>query len=104
MSFHHLSVETACDIFIQADRTTYFCIPHPHSIPLVVTSVCRCWRNAALACQPLWKFYEIRGSNLVYNGSTFVARAGDRPVYVLASEGASLLNKSVCSLFTNRTV
>lgn len=103
MPFHDLSVETACEIFLQADRTTPARLPDPKSIALVVTSVCKSWRNTAIFYQPLWMVYHVTGSALVKNGSTFLARAGNLPVYAILATGP-LHNKWVYNLFTTRQV
>lgn len=100
MPIQDLSVETACEIFILADRSHRFYLPNPLSLPLVVAAVCKSWSNAALACQPLWKFYEI--STRFHNGSTFLARAGNSPVHVIVCKGVFICH--LYSLFTNRTV
>lgn len=81
MPFHDLVLEVVCEIFLQANNVTLARLPDPRSMPVVVSSVCKGWRNAAIHYRSLWTSYQIEGSSLVRNGSLFLARAGHLPVY-----------------------
>lgn len=104
MAFHSLSVETACDIFMEANRTSPACLPDPSSIPLVVTAVCKWWRNVGIACQSLWTFYQIDGSSLLHNGPLYLARAGNAAIHVHALGRVSPPNREVYNMLTRHVV
>lgn len=104
MPFHSLSVETACDIFIEANRTSPAYLPDPRSVPLVVTAVCKRWRNVAIACQSLWTFYLVDGSSLLRNGPLYLARAGNSVIHVHAPGRLSPPNRQVYNMLTRHIV
>ncbi|KZP07087.1 hypothetical protein FIBSPDRAFT_902323 [Athelia psychrophila] len=101
MPFHDLALEVACEIFRQADFATPVRLPDPRSIPVVVSSVCKGWRNAAIHYRSLWTLYKIQGSSLLRNGSIFLARAGHCPVYATI-HGDPAPSRLVYNMFSSR--
>lgn len=104
MPFHSLSVETACHIFIEANSTSRARLPNPRSIPLVITAVCKWWRNAAIACQPLWTFYLVDSSRLLRNGPLYLTRAGNSTIHMQVPCRVSPPNIDVYEMLARHTV
>lgn len=104
MPFQSLPNEMMCKIFIEANHTSPFCLPNALSIPLVVTLVCLRWQTVALACQPLWSFYIIKGPELLRNGRLYLERAGNAGVHILAPYHIAPPNPEVYNLLTQHTV